>query len=127
MAHPTVVQEHVDGVHIISFPPEGEHGGTGLVGGQFELISRFFAEEFLVATRNSERLLVDLSSVPTLDSSALGPLVQKLRDLQERGGSMALCGLVAPGLREIFALTRFDKIFPLHRDRAEALAALAAA
>lgn len=118
MSNGTVIQEDQDGVHIVSFRaednPELAH----------EVISHFFSEVFLGATKELTTILVDLGNVPALDSSSLGPLVQKLRDTQDRGGAMALCNVESPGLREIFSLTRFDKIFPIHADRQTALAAL---
>jgi len=38
---------------------------------------------------------------------------------------MALAGVLAPALREIFALTRFDKVFRLFPTRETAIQALA--
>jgi anti-anti-sigma regulatory factor len=43
---------------------------------------------------------------------------------QQAGGRLALTGIDSPALEEIFALTRFDKVFPIYKTRAEALAAL---
>lgn len=113
--------EHVEagGVHAIAF--HLDDGGRA----NQEFVRRFFAGEFLAATAAMNVLVVDLSGVVSLDSSALGPLVQKLRDVQERGGGMALAGVQAPALREIFALTRFDKVFRIYPNRDEAVKALA--
>jgi anti-sigma B factor antagonist len=73
-------------------------------------------------THGWNRLVLDLSGVPALDSAALGPLVQKLREVQEANGRLVLTGVEAPALREIFALTRFDRVFPIVPDRAAAIA-----
>lgn len=108
----------VDGVHAIGFHrDDGGHASQ-------EYVRRFFASEFLTATAEMDVLVVDLSGVVSLDSSALGPLVQKLRDVQERGGAMALAGVQAPALREIFALTRFDKVFRIYPTVEDAVRAL---
>jgi anti-anti-sigma factor len=106
------------GVTIIGFSRD-EHGQSNV-----DLVRRYFSTQFLTATASMERLVIDLSGVLSLDSASLGPLVQKLRDLQAVKGRMALCGVQAPALREIFALTRFDKVFPIFKGRAEAVASL---
>ena len=113
-----LVHQVVDGVHAIAFHrDESGHVNT-------EFVRRFFASELLKATAEMNLLVVDLAGVASVDSSALGPLVQKLRDVQERRGHMALAGVQSPALREIFALTRFDKVFRIYGTRAEAIRAL---
>jgi len=112
--------EHDRGVHVISF------GANDRGKANPDAVRRFFTEEFLDATADDTRLVVDLDGVVTLDSASLGPMVQRLRTIQGRDGRMALCGVAAAGLREIFALTRFDQLFTIHRDRASAVADLAA-
>jgi len=113
-----LVHQVVDGVHAIAFHRD-ENGHVNA-----EFVRRFFASELLRATADMNVLVVDLAGVASVDSSALGPLVQKLRDVQERQGRMALAGVQAPALREIFALTRFDKVFRIYNTRAEAIRAL---
>lgn len=107
-----------DGVHVIAFhrDPQGQ-ANTDLARG-------FFALDFLTFASGMDALVIDLEGVQTLDSGALGPLVQKLRDVQERNGQMALTGVTSPALREIFALTRFDRVFSLHATLAEAVKAV---
>ncbi len=107
-----------DGVHVVTFAREGQAAAPQ------EAVRRFFSEEFFKATANSSLLVVDLTGVTSLDSSSLGPLVQKLRETSDRKGKMALSGVQSPALREIFALTRFDKVFPIYPDRATAVQAL---
>jgi anti-anti-sigma regulatory factor len=53
--------------------------------------------------------------------------VQKLREIQDFKGVLALSGVHSPALKEIFALTRFDKVFAIYATRDEAVKALAAA
>jgi anti-anti-sigma factor len=65
--------------------------------------------------------VVDLSGVQALDSSCLGPLVQKFRLAQKGGGRVVLSGVTSPALEEIFALTRFDKVFPITHECSEAI------
>ncbi len=110
-----------NGVRIISFNKD-ENGKANQ-----ELVRLYFADEFLPGTADVHRLILDLSGVVSLDSAGLGPLVQKLREVREHSGVMALAGVQALALKEIFALTRFDKVFPMYPSRQEAMSALAAA
>jgi anti-sigma B factor antagonist len=68
------------------------------------------------------RLVLDLAGVDFLDSSGLGSLVSILKALGTQG-TLAVCGARGPVLA-LFKLTRMDKVFAIHADRAEALARL---
>ena len=113
---PTVTDE--DGVQVLAFRRTDEDQVD------LDLVRHYFATAFLDATPASTKLVIDLRGVPTLDSSCLGPLVQKLRMAQQNGGRLALTGIESPALEEIFALTRFDKVFPIYKTLADAIAAL---
>lgn len=108
-----------DQVHIISFPCN-DRGNADQ-----DQVRHFFANDLLAQTQGWKRLVIDLTGVVSLDSASLGPLVQKLREVQDLKGAMALAGVTSPALREIFALTRFDKVFTIHPGRSEAVAAVA--
>lgn len=114
-----VLQFEEQGVHTIAFHQDE----TGVANA--EVVQNYFATDFLKTTHGIKRLVVDLAGVGTLNSASLGPLVQKLREIQDLKGSLALAGVTSPALREIFALTRFDKVFPIYPQRAEAIRALA--
>jgi anti-anti-sigma factor len=114
---PNIVEDR--GVHVLSFRRD-ELGIADL-----DQVRHYFAHTFLQDTGSFLRLVIDLAGVATLDSSCLGPLVQRLRLAQQHQGRLALCGVDSPALEEIFALTRFDKVFPIYKTRGEAVAALA--
>ena len=76
----------------------------------------------LIEGSRAERLVVDLTSVTFLDSSALGVLVGALRRLRERGGELHLVE-PPPLARRIFAITKLDTVLELHATRELALAA----
>jgi len=118
MTGASVSDEEVDGVRVISFRSADNPQVNA------EVVRQYFAGDFFQQTSDTDRLLIDLSGVQNLDSAALGPLVQRLRSVQERDWRMALCGIQATALREVFSLTRFDQIFDIHRTRNEALQAL---
>jgi anti-anti-sigma factor len=113
--------------HLVSVTQEGEvsvlsfpRGDRGQV--NTDSVRSYFSSYFLEHAHDLHRLVLDLSGVPALDSAALGPLVQKLREVQQAQGRFVLCGVDMPALKEIFALTRFDKVFPILPDRAAAIA-----
>lgn len=110
-----------NGVHIIAF----NHDQQGQA--NTDLVLGYFAGEFLTSTAGIRYLVIDLEGVVSLNSASLGPLVQKLREIHDLEGHFALSGVTSSALREIFALTRFDKVFPIYATRAEALAAVRAA
>ena len=113
------LEEH--GVHIIAF----HHDEHGVANG--DQVRHYFAGEFLNGTVGIRRMVIDLAGIAALDSASLGPLVQKLREIQDLKGQLALAGVTSPALKEIFTLTRFDKVFPIYPTRAEAVAAVASA
>lgn len=110
-----------NGVHIIAF----NHDQQGQA--STDLVLAYFAGEFLTSTAGVRRLIIDLEGVVSLNSASLGPLVQKLREIQDLEGHLALSGVTSSALKEIFALTRFDKVFPIYPTRAEAIAAVRSA
>jgi anti-sigma B factor antagonist len=80
----------------------------------------------LIDTGGARRLVVDLTAVTFLDSSALGVLVGALRRLRERQGELHIVQ-PRPTVRRIFEITALDGIFELHATREQALAAAALA
>ena len=74
----------------------------------------------------TRRLVVDLSDVEFIDSTAIGVLVGVLKRLRDLGGSLALvCD--SDNVRNIFEIVGLENVIPLHRSRDDALAALAQA
>ena len=73
------------------------------------------------AGRSPERLIVDLSEVTFVDSTALGVLIEARSRLANRRGFM----LVSPGLeaRRALEISGLDRHFAVHASLDEALAA----
>jgi anti-anti-sigma factor len=107
------------GVRILSF----RRDATGSA--DLDHVRSWFALHFRQEVPADLRLVIDLAGVATLDSACLGPLVLKFKEMQQARGRMALTGVESHALREVFALTRFDKVFPIYKTRDEALAAVA--
>jgi anti-sigma B factor antagonist len=70
-----------------------------------------------------ERVVVDLHAVSFLDSTALGVVVQTLREIEERRDVSRIVLPKGPA-RRIFELTTLDQVLPVEPSRDRALAAL---
>lgn len=67
------------------------------------------------------QILVDLSGVNFVDSTALAALVQGMKHSRQQGGDLYLCGL-GQQVRIIFELTRLDQAFEIYPNANEAIA-----
>jgi anti-sigma B factor antagonist len=75
-------------------------------------------------TAGARFIILDLTDVNFVDSSALAVMVRGMRRCRERNGELLLCGLRQP-VRIIFELTHMDRAFRIYKDDASAQAALA--
>jgi anti-sigma B factor antagonist len=66
-------------------------------------------------------VLVNLSEVPYMDSAGLGVLVSGLKNTNRQNGDLRLWGL-QPDVRNIFELTRLNKVFQIFDTEELALA-----
>ncbi len=71
----------------------------------------------------SPRLIIDLSEVPSLDSTAVGALVRIFVSCQKSGRKLALVGL-NHRVRNVLRITGVDPLFDIYAAVAEAEAAL---
>jgi anti-sigma B factor antagonist len=74
-----------------------------------------------LATRN--RMVIDLSEVPFMDSAGLGALIGGIRRTRENGGDVAVACSRAT-LTRLLHTTGFDRIVPVTETVDEAIAAL---
>ncbi len=85
--------------------------------------STSFKEQIIAhVDEGNSRLVVDLSGVSFVDSAGLGALVGVLKRIGNRG-DIVVCGL-ADSVRQMFELTRMNRIFTEYPNRAAAVAAL---
>ena len=70
------------------------------------------------------QVVINLTNVNFIDSTALATLVQGMRRCQERHGKLHLCGLQQQ-VYMIFELTRLNKAFPIFANESQAVAAFA--
>ena len=71
-------------------------------------------------------VVIDLSDVGFIDSTAIGVLVGALKRLREVGGSLAVV-CANDNVRNIFEMVGLENVIPLYCSRDEAVAAVAQA
>ena len=86
---------------------------VAVVEGRFDAhgIDRFHPEVVDQVGATHPNVIIDLSRVEFMDSSALAALVKTLKRTMEHGGSIVLAG-VTDAARIILELTRLDEVFP---------------
>ena len=73
-----------------------------------------------LVARERMKVLVDLAAVTAIDSSGVGMMVAKLKDLRKRGGDMRLLRLTSAGHR-LFNVLRLKTTFEVFDDEVTAL------
>jgi len=86
-----------------------------------------FAAPDLVAAfaeiHGATHVLVDLTRVSFMDSTALGAIVRNVRELRDLGAEVKVV-LPSGSARRIFEITTLDRVLPVAGSREEALVAL---
>ena len=67
-----------------------------------------------------ERIVVDLTGVSYMDSSGVATLIEGLQMCHKYNGTLVVAGL-RQNVREVFELTKLDKIFKIYNDSETAL------
>jgi anti-sigma B factor antagonist len=73
-----------------------------------------------LVARERVKILVDLAAVTAIDSSGVGMMVAKLKDLRKHGGDLRLLRLTTQGHR-LFNVLRLQTTFEVFDDEATAL------
>ena len=98
------------------------HAGWTVVGveGELDLFSAPQLREAIseCLRRGANQVLVDLSDVRFVDSTALGVLIGGLKRVRDRGGDMALLGPQRT-VRRVLGITGLDKIFAIYDSPAQ--------
>ncbi|MGI9607287.1 MAG: STAS domain-containing protein [Acidimicrobiales bacterium] len=79
--------------------------------------------EALTGLTDVQRLVIDLSEVPFMDSAGLGALIGGIRRVREAEGDVAVVSTTA-SLNRLLHTTGFDRIVPVCESKEEALTAL---
>ena len=70
-------------------------------------------EQILTVLDADRNLLVDMSEVSFIDSSAIASLVEGLQHARKKGRELALAGIQEIPMK-VLQLTRLDHVFPIH-------------
>jgi anti-anti-sigma factor len=73
-----------------------------------------------VIEEGEKNLVLDLSQVEFMDSTALGVIASLFKKLKEVNGELELCSL-SPLVNELFDITRLNTIIKIHNTKEEAL------
>jgi anti-sigma B factor antagonist len=76
----------------------------------------------LVNELSRKKLLLNFRNVEHMSSAVLGMLVTFNKKVQAVGGKLILCNIDAQ-LREVFEITKLDRLFVIRRDEEEGLQA----
>ena len=74
----------------------------------------------LVEQNHPIHMILNFTRVQRLSSITLGTLIRLSRRIEARNGSLRLCAL-NPLLKDLFTLTKLDRIFDLYFDQKSAL------
>ena len=83
-----------------------------------------FEDSIKHATESTDcALIMDFGNLTYINSAGLRVLLLTARSLRSRGGELVLCGL-PDQVREVFKISGFDSILPIHETRDDALASV---
>ena len=100
---------------VLSADVEGRIDGSNVV--QFE-------EAVRTAIEDSDRaVIMDFENLVYISSAGLRAILLTAKSLQNRDAKLLLCSL-SDRIREVFEISGFDKILPIHPSKAEALDSL---
>jgi len=94
-----------------------EPSGSLIGGEETDKLRRTVAD---FAERNYDKLLIDLSAVTYLNSTALGVLVSAHTTYTKKGWRIKLCG-INKNIDSIFVITRLTLVFDVHETRGDAV------
>jgi anti-sigma B factor antagonist len=78
---------------------------------------------FNLVGEGRKKLLLNFRNVEYMSSAVLGMLVTLNKKVHAAGGKLVLCS-IDPQIREVFAITKLDKLFVIRNDEQEALQTL---
>ncbi|ALS27704.1 anti-sigma F factor antagonist [Paenibacillus cisolokensis] len=106
--------EHYRNVLIVRLRGELDHHTADIV--------RHKMEEAILRG-NSDHIILSLKELQFMDSSGLGVILGRYKQLKAKGGKMAVCA-VNPNVYRLFELSGLFKILTIHENERAALTSL---
>ncbi len=105
---------------------QGDDLGIVSLSGEVDIFTAPQFKESLLEVLDDgvRRLVVDLSEVTFIDSTALGVLIGGVRRVHAADGTMAIVVATRP-VERVLSVTGLDRVFSMYPTRDEAIAALA--
>ena len=75
-----------------------------------------------VIEASDQAVILDMERLTYISSAGLRVILLAAKSLQRKDAALSICSLSDP-IREIFSVSGFDQIIPIHATQAEALAA----
>jgi anti-anti-sigma factor len=108
-----IQEEQIGGTHVLTM--KGRLDG---------ITSPAFADRVgALINHSGPKLLVDFAAVDVVTSAGLRAVLMILKRVKASGGSFVLCN-VQSSVREVFDISGFTAMLSIHKDRADAIAAL---
>lgn len=94
------------------------------IAGEVDLYSSPQVRKVIVELTNKKKpaLLINLAAVSYMDSSGVATLVEGLQRMKEYGGRLCIYNLQG-SVRDVFELSRLDKVFNIFNNETEAIKA----
>jgi len=101
------------------------HIAIGELSGRFDALEAPKLSAWLdtVSGQSPAQVIINLTGVTFVDSTALSTLVKGMKRCRQQNGDLVICGLQKQ-VKVIFELTRLDKAFSILPDEASAIRAL---
>ena len=113
---------------LFSVSSERTGAGLGIVSlsGEVDIYTAPQFKECLLELIDTgvDKLVVDLSGVTFIDSTALGVLIGGVRRVRTAGGAMALV-VTNRAVERVLSITGLDRVFTIHATREAAVESLA--
>ncbi len=92
--------------NVVVIIPGGELDVTNSMSFKNEIVSKFIDD-------GKVNIVLDMSGVAYMDSSALGAIISLYKRCRMNGGSFAIAGLV-DSVKRLFSITALDKVVPIY-------------
>ncbi|MCC6679298.1 MAG: STAS domain-containing protein [Phycisphaeraceae bacterium] len=107
--------QSIDRTGVIHVAAEGDMVGAGLPDDGGQLLSQLVGENW-----SGNRVVLNLENATFIDSTAIGWLLNTVKQFKESGGGFALHS-VPSNIRQLFDMLKINTVLPIAKDGQQAL------